>query len=568
MKKVYVVIIVLLYAVSSFAYSDNTEDLLSSLDSIIDNAAMWEGKRLKKIEDFRKKFSSVRLPEDEYWVNKNLFDQYSVFNTDSALKYAERNRYLSEQFGEKTLITEWDINRSFILSVTGLLKEAQNVMDSIDLGDVPEDLKPQYFNQLSYLYSHYGQYLGSNASSPIDYLGYSRSYQDSTFAHAKGDDPLYLWYKAWASEYNEGNNMQELKNDLREYLDSASMDTMADAMMAYALSEIFKKEGDVDNRLKYLAKSAICDIKTANKDIASLEVLGKILFSAGDIDRAYSYINFCRKLAQELPNRIRSLTLARVEKDIRDQYSARDLDQRKRLQLYLWILSALSLFLVFAVLLIFHKNKKLVDSRRSLAHLNDKLASNIEELQNLKEIQEKSNIRLKTMNQELSEVNHKLKEANVIKEEYIGQMFHVCSDYIDKLDSFRKEVLRKIKTGQTESLQRYIASPNMIQVELKEFYNRFDTIFLTIFPDFVKDFNALLRPDESILPAEGELLNTPLRIFALVRLGIGDSVKIASLLHCSTQTVYNNRLRVRNKSYLSKDSFANAVKTLGKFQQE
>lgn len=306
------------------------------------------------------------MPEDEYWVNKNLFDQYSVFNTDSALKYAERNRNLSEQFGEKSLITEWDINRSFILSVTGLLKEAQNVMDSIDFGDVPEDLKPQYFNQLSYLYSHYGQYLGSNASSPIDYLGYSRAYQDFTFTHAKGDDPLYLWYKAWASEYSEGNNMQELKNELSAYLDSASMDTRTDAMMAYALSEIFKKEGDVDNRLNYLAKSEICDIKTANKDIASLEVLGKILFSAGDIDRAYSYINFCRKQAQELPNRIRSLTLARVEKDIRDQYSARDLDQRKRLQLYLWILSALSLFLVFAVLLIFYKNKKLVDSRKSL----------------------------------------------------------------------------------------------------------------------------------------------------------------------------------------------------------
>lgn len=147
-------------------------------------------------------------------------------------------------------------------------------------------------------------------------------------------------------------------------------------------------------------------------------------------------------------------------------------------------------------------------------------------------------------------------------------MFHICSDYIDKLDSFRKEVLRKIKTGQAESLQRSIASPNMIQAELKEFYHKFDTIFLTIFPDFVKDFNSLLRPEERILPAEGELLNTPLRIFALVRLGIGDSVKIASLLHCSTQTVYNNRLRVRNKSNLPKDSFANAVKTLGKFQQE
>lgn len=111
-------------------------------------------------------------------------------------------------------------------------------------------------------------------------------------------------------------------------------------------------------------------------------------------------------------------------------------------------------------------------------------------------------------------------------------------------------------------------STSLIQTELKEFHHRFDTIFLTLFPDFIKDFNSLLREDEQIKPGEGELLNTPLRIYALVRLGITDSVKIASLLHCSTQTVYNNRLRVRNKSNIPKENFANAVKILGTFHPE
>lgn len=456
MKRFVIFIFSVISSVASFAYSDATERLLCSLDSMLENSAMWEVSRQHKIEELKRRLDKVKSPEDEYWINKNLYDQYCVYNSDSALYYAELNRELSERFGDKAMVAEWDINRSFVLSVTGLLNEAQDVIRGIDINDVPDYLKPSYFNQLAYLYSHYGQYLGSNASSPIDYGGYSHAYQDSTFAFAQPDDPLYLWYKAWASEYGEGEKMTELKNELKAHVDSAAMDTRPDAMKAYALSDIYKKEGDVENRLKYLIQSAMCDIKTANKDIASLEVLGKILFSAGDIDRAYSYIDFCRKQAQELPNRVRSITLARVEKDIRDQYGARDLSQRKRLQLYLWILSGLSLILVAAVVLIFYKNKKIADSRKNLAIVNKELENNIEELKNLRAIQDESNQKLREMNTELSEINNRLNEANVIKEEYIGQMFHVCSDYIDKLEAFRKEALRKIKTGQTDSLQRNI----------------------------------------------------------------------------------------------------------------
>ena len=188
------------------------------------------------------------------------------------------------------------------------------------------------------------------------------------------------------------------------------------------------------------------------------------------------------------------------------------------------------------------------------------------ELTSLREAQDQANQRLKDMNSELSEVNDLLAESNLIKEEYVGQMFSICSDYIDKLDSFRKDVARKLKSGQADTLLKSVTSTTMVQSELKEFYRLFDTIFLNIFPNFVNDFNALLRPEERITPAEGDLLNTPLRIYALVRLGINDSVKIAALLHCSSQTVYNNRLRVRNKAGIPKEVFTETVRTIGRFK--
>lgn len=120
-----------------------------------------------------------------------------------------------------------------------------------------------------------------------------------------------------------------------------------------------------------------------------------------------------------------------------------------------------------------------------------------------------------------------------------------------------------MKTGQINELRRSTEHP-ITTAELKAFFHTFDQVFLNIYPDFVQDFNALLRPEEQIVPKEGELLNTDLRIYALVRLGITDSVKIADFLHCSVQTVYNNRLRVRNKSLIPKTEFAQTVQQLGK----
>lgn len=548
------------------AHNSETETILQKLDAALEKSEEWEGVKRHRLSELHKKESQARTIEERYWSNKNLFDEYSVYNADSAMAYANRNHAIAISLGDNSRRIEWDINRSFILAVTGLLKEAQDVIDGIDPTEIPADLMADYYNQLAYLYSHYGQYLGQDLTGTVDYYIQSRAYQDSTLRHASADDPMYLWYRGWvtlnASEEERRNMIEELKADV----DSAAMDSRADAMKAYVLARLYEHQNDRDNRIKYLAVSAICDAQIANKDIASLEELGKLMLAEDNIDRAYTYVNYCQQQAQSFHNRVRAFTLANLEKTIREEYGKRDVSQRMRLHVYLVILAVLSLVLIVAILIIVRKNKGLNESRTRLSRLNEELKTNVAELTVLRESQDDTNRRLKEINTELSNVNFQLKESNLIKEEYVGQMFSICSDYINKLESFRKDVSRKLKTGQIEALRKTVDSSSMVQSELKEFYHSFDTIFLNLFPDFVKEFNKLLRPDEQITLGEGELLNTPLRIYALVRLGITDSVKIAALLHCSAQTVYNNRLRIRNKASIPKEHFAETVRTLGKFE--
>lgn len=127
--------------------------------------------------------------------------------------------------------------------------------------------------------------------------------------------------------------------------------------------------------------------------------------------------------------------------------------------------------------------------------------------------------------------------------------------YIDKLEDYRKSLNKLAQNRQIDELYKQLKSTSMMENELDELYKNFDAIFLNLYPTFVADFNALLVEDERIVLKSEDLLNKELRIYALLRLGITDSVKIASFLRCSLSTVYNYRTKARNKAAISREDF-------------
>ena len=137
-------------------------------------------------------------------------------------------------------------------------------------------------------------------------------------------------------------------------------------------------------------------------------------------------------------------------------------------------------------------------------------------------------------------------------------------EYIEMLDGYRKSVGKLVNSGKTAELQKLIKSTQMIDSELKSFYDQFDKTFLSLFPTFVEDFNKLLLPEESIIPKKQGTLTTELRIFALIRLGITDSDKIAKFLRYSLTTIYNYRTKVRNKAKGDRNSLESEVAKIGR----
>ena len=123
-----------------------------------------------------------------------------------------------------------------------------------------------------------------------------------------------------------------------------------------------------------------------------------------------------------------------------------------------------------------------------------------------------------------------------------------------------------MKNKELEDLFRMSKSTELKEKELEELYQNFDSVFLHLFPNFVNDFNALLQPEMRVTPKEENRLTTEIRIFALIRLGIEDSSKIAEFLHYSVNTIYNYRARIKNGALDNRENFERRIKALGMIQ--
>lgn len=550
------------------SYSRELEEIFSKLDEMILRREEYREMKEERIRMLQKQFNNQVSIEESFYVNKLFYEEFYVYNADSAMAYADKNLDIALQLKRKDWEYVWKINKSFLLSATGLLKEAEDELKSVPVKELSGDVLTDYYGQMVYLWSHFGQYTGSQSENvQRSYLDKERMYRDSVYSVVKPSHPLYLWYKGCYFQYQGEDEMRKVIPELTQVLDSASLETRYDAMNAYILGSIYRDLGDIDNYMKYLAYSSMADITSCNKDIASLEELGTFLFSLGDIDRAYSYINYCLQNALFYNNRVRIMGISGIIDQINGVYQEHMRQQGERVRSYLVIVSVLSVVLLLSIIYIYFKLRQLATSRSKLREMNGELNRHVYDLSEAQKQLKEVNDKLQALNVELKDVNAQLRESNYVKEEYIGYVFSICSNYINKLDEYRKNINRKIKTNQIDEVKAMTDRPTMAQKELKEFYKNFDAIFLHVYPSFVSDFNELLLPEERIVLKEGELLNTELRIYALVRLGINDSVKIAEFLHCSPQTVYNNRLKVRNKAIVPKEQFAETVRLLGKMKE-
>ena len=534
---------------SKHALEENRK-LLHSLDSLLEQQDLFVRVKEERIKQLKMQYSRVKDVKELYAMNRMVYLEYRVYDADSALHYINKNIQLAQQTNNRTWEVVSLLEQSFVLTSSGLLTEALKAVSDIQPEELPQNLRSEYFGRLCTLYSRLRDYSSENSQLSEHYNNLQKAFRDSVYLTATPDELRYWNCRAWL--YMGTPEIEPVKQAFEENKQTLSNDSRKYSIATYNLSAIYRSENNESKYLENLILSAMADIRSVNGDIGSLQEIAEYLFKHGEIDRAYNYILYCSQKAMLFHNRVRIVKMSHLQNQIYKAYQEQSRTQQKRLQASLIAVSFLFLVLIGAFLFIRKQMRRLKEANLKLDSTNQKLSVNMDALSTAHQRLEEVNIQLKDLNTQLQEVNDQLRESNYVKEEYIGYVFNICSTYISKLEEFRKNINRKLKVGQIE--------------DVKAMTDSSATIFLHLYPDFVGDFNALLLPEERIELKEGELLNTELRIHALIRLGITDSVKIADFLHCSAQTVYNNRLRTRNKSIIPKEDFINAVKKLGKYK--
>lgn len=570
MSKSFITIILLVISIcgasakSSAALNSglSTQQLLDSLDSSLGKSAAYTAEKERRISSLRRRLSHTANPEQRFWICRNLVDEYSSYNSDSALHYIDASTAVGRQTGRREWVDEMNLNRAYIYAATGLLAEAESALNEVDPRQMTPALASEYYNRLLFVLTHKDQYLGKN-SLTRPYSERAKAMLDSVSRLMQPSDPQYIWFLAWRSMTDPAKTREAIPV-VEKALENSTYSTREEAMNAWILSRLYELTGNSDMMMRYLILSAIADVRTSNKEIASLEEISNRLYQSNDLERANDYISHCLQLANDYKSRVRVGRLADLQYHITKAYSQRNDRQRRKLNVYFIIALVFAAGLAVAMLFLYKQNRRIHRSKTELDRSNAQLNSKVEELSQTRRQLKEANDRLETLYRNVRDEAGELAAGNDAKERYIADIFAICSDYISKLDEFRRNIYRKIVAHNFDEVKELTKSHELSHGEIKELYQNFDSIFLKVYPNFVDDFNTLLRPDERVAMKKPGVLTTELRIYALVRLGINDSVKIARFLHCSTQSVYNARMKMRNKSDISKEQFAEAVRRLGK----
>lgn len=535
MKKLYILLFAL-QAFSVFTVANDQRVLLDTLDQLLSEKERFFAERESKIRQLDRRINDCTNPELCFNLTGEVFNELKNYNLDSAYLYVKKRLAIAVKSGNQNWIKEAQMNLAEVYSITGMYSDALEILQNMRVAP----------DRLSYYYHiHHATYL------QLKEYSFSKAEQDKyTLLAGKYIDSLLLVVAPGSLDYDLIKSLKlrytkqysEALSIMLPRMTNPNLPVHARAMLAENISETYRLLNDPENQKKYLTISSINDIKAGVKEFISLRKLAMVLYSEGDVERAYHYIKYSMEASMASNSRFRMLQTAQMLPIIVDSY---ELELKKKQTRLIYATVGVSLMLLLVLISVFYirrQNVKLQLAHNSLDDLNHRLLE---------------------ANNNLNEINKSLTESAHVKEEYIGYLFNMCSNYIDRLEEYRKRVNRKLREDKADELLKFTNNANFMEDELREFLNSFDSVFLNIYPTFIEEFNQLLQPDKRIHPKQGELLTPEIRIYALVRLGISDSTKIATFLHYSPQTVYNYRMKIRNSSLVSREEFNKAILNIG-----
>ncbi len=534
---------------TQYAHANNLKTLKDSLNRTIEHKQYFVLQKEERIKQIKQVLRSDTLSaEQEYNLNNALYKEYHKFNIDSAIVYVQRNIDIARTTRQTKKLYEMKLNLSLLYALCGMYREAESILRHISIKELPASLYASYYHAYMQFWEYYSASVPDNQRSFEPY----ESYRDSFLVYT---DPSLFDSQTFKIGEKLATEPQQAEKELKPMLAMEKLGTPHFAILTYMLAIAYDNMGKDEERNKYLMMSAISDIRNATREHVALQTLAIENYQHESLSQIFKYIKSALDDAVAAGVHFRAYQIYQFYSKVSTYYQKEEANTQEKLRLYLLLVCICLILLIALTAYIYLQMRKIARIKEILHNNNNQLQLLNDELNHVNEELSNANTQLNNRNSQLTEINE-------MKEQYIAQFFDLCATYIDKMEQYQNEVYKLTINRHYEKLIKLLKSKESIDDELNALYLHFDTTFLNLYPTFITDFNALLKPGEQIILRQDNLLPKELRIYALLRLGIDDGKKMAYFLRCSSSTIYNYRTKMRNKA-IDRDKFEQQVMQIG-----
>ena len=528
------------------ARQQSNQLLYQTLDSLIAQYDQLTAEKERRVANIKDGVRGMNLtPEQQYDLNQRLYDEYVAYKFDSAFYYIDRNVKALSASADRDRFAASAVRMAHILAVTGLFDRARRLLDEVNPDSISDQQKIAYYTQQSEL-NLYRSEMAQYTNYFYDYIKRAQYYRQLVMQIAPKDSYDYIFNRA--TYICEAGDTDEAIRILEDYLSKTEQGNRTYSIITSTLAFFYQKKGAHEQQEYYLLLSAISDERSAIRENNSLRSLSEMLMSSGKNDEAYRYLLQAISEAKFYGSRIRLMQVGRMAPQILQLYDAERTRTQQRTNLLLAVISFISLILVGIIIYTLRLYRKKHAAGLQIIEMNKMLARHSEEIEN---------------------VNTQMKEANRIKEEYIGRFLELSSQLISDGEQRLKQLNRLARERKLEELYAELKTMEPVNKGIRTFHSHFDTAFLNIYPNFIVEVNNLLNPESKFaIEVDGmpvKHLSTELRVLALIRLDITDNQKIADILRSSITTIYTYRSKLKAKA-INKESFEDDVRKIATYR--
>ena len=508
------------------------KDAMRRLAYTIEEKEHYEKAFLQRTEAIKNQFTRSAERNTKWELAHQLYKEYLSYDLDSAQVYSNHMEQLSDSPEEATIAA---CTRATCYCALRLYPSAERLLAEIDTTGFNDRQRQAYYNAYISLYTALGNELRTDKELAERHKDRRYFYQEKlcSLTSIPEQDRKYLRGKQLMLEEQFNQALDTLHSVL-----TMQCDITAKLHTTYAIANCYNATGDKENYRRWLAETAIYDLKRPNKQYRSLYDLALQLHDDGNNTLAGSYIHMTVLDAISCKYDTRIINAVEAQMIIEAANHANAAKRR-------WLLFSFCGLMVVVIIVISLSLAKVNRQRRRLKLLIKKT---------------------KELNLELSDKNAIISEANLIKEKYMFKYMYLSANFIKEMDDYRKDLRQTYKTDGIDSLMAKLREPEYIYMQYKAFYKLFDEIFLSIFPDFPAKVNSLMQEGKQINIKHEGTMPTELRILAAIRLGITESRKIAEFLNTSVNTVYTYRTKMRYDSIDGPEILEEKIKNIDYFK--